>query len=104
MSDARHYARAYSLAGFKEHTISGILNASAIVQHIGQEMNLHIKYCEMWGISLEELTETVEAHGTLAYTRYVLERGLAGDRLDLRGKFKSDLYVSKWTCVSCLCC
>ncbi|TPX37189.1 hypothetical protein SmJEL517_g01078 [Synchytrium microbalum] len=80
-----HYARAYSLAGFKEHdSMEAITNAASIVMHIGEEMKLHIKFCESWGISHDELQETREAHATVAYTRYVLEKGLSGDRLDLR--------------------
>ena len=47
-------------------------------------MDLHRAYCADWGIA-EDALETVEADGaTLAYTAYVLERGLAGDLLDLR--------------------
>ena len=47
-------------------------------------MDLHRAYCADWGIA-EAALEAVEADGaTLAYTAYVLERGLAGDLLDLR--------------------
>lgn len=42
------------------------------------------QYCESWGISQQELDSTPEATATLAYTRFVLDRGLAGDILDLR--------------------
>ncbi|KAJ3299928.1 hypothetical protein HK104_005840 [Borealophlyctis nickersoniae] len=79
-----HYARANALASFREHEMEDIVKAAEIVTYIGHEIKLHVKYCEEWGISLEELTATKEATANLAYTRYVLDKGMSGDRLDLR--------------------
>jgi thiaminase/transcriptional activator TenA len=47
------------------------------------ELDLHIRYCEEWGISEQELANLPEARATLAYTRYVLDTGNRGDLLDL---------------------
>ncbi len=79
-----HFARAYALAAYKGETLDDIGNAmracSAIVD---TEMALHVKFCAGWGIGEAEMAATEEAAATMAYTRYVLERGLAGDLLDL---------------------
>lgn len=44
--------------------------AADIVKHIFNEMQLHIKYCEGWGISTEEITKTSEHQGALKYFRF----------------------------------
>lgn len=79
-----HFARAYALAAYKGETLDDIGTAmracSAIVD---TEMALHVKFCAGWGISEAEMAAAAEATATMAYTRYVLERGLAGDLLDL---------------------
>ncbi|KAJ3289169.1 hypothetical protein HDU79_004260 [Rhizoclosmatium sp. JEL0117] len=78
-----HYARAHALAAYKATKFTDIINASRIALHIAEESQLHVKYCEQWGISLQELEATKEATANLSYTRYVLEKGLSGDILDL---------------------
>ncbi|KAJ3127996.1 hypothetical protein HK098_005332 [Nowakowskiella sp. JEL0407] len=78
-----HYARAYALAAFKEHHMEDVAAAAGIVVNIFHESKLHIEYCKSWGISLQELEATKEATANLSYTRYFLEKGLSGDRLDL---------------------
>ena len=79
------FARAYGLAAYKADTLAEIREASAGLKALVEvEMDLHRAYCADWGI-VEDALEAVEADGaTLAYTAYVLERGLAGDLLDLR--------------------
>ena len=79
------FARAYGLAAYKADTLAEIHEASAGLKALVEvEMDLHRAYCADWGIA-EDALEAVEADGaTLAYTAYVLERGLAGDLLDLR--------------------
>jgi thiaminase/transcriptional activator TenA len=47
-------------------------------------MDIHVKYCAGWGITEQDMERTDEAKANMAYTRYVLERGLAGDILDLQ--------------------
>ncbi|KAJ3416946.1 hypothetical protein HDV05_008004 [Chytridiales sp. JEL 0842] len=79
-----HYARAYALASFKEHEFKNITRAAEIVKVIGEEAEMHVNYCASWNISRQALESTPESSANLAYTRYVLEKGLSGDRLDLR--------------------
>ena len=79
------FARAYGLAAYKADTLAEIRAASDGLKALVEvEMDLHRAYCADWGLN-EAALEAVEADGaTLAYTSYVLERGLAGDLLDLR--------------------
>ncbi|KAJ3145098.1 hypothetical protein HDU86_001150 [Geranomyces michiganensis] len=80
----KQYARANALASYREHELEQVVKAAAIVAYIGEEVQMHVKFCKDWGITLEELEGTSEAKPNLAYTRYVLEKGMSGDRLDLR--------------------
>ena len=79
------FARAYGLAAYKADTLAEIRAASDGLKALVEvEMDLHRAYCADWGLD-EAALEAAEADGaTLAYTAYVLERGLAGDLLDLR--------------------
>lgn len=80
-----HFARAYGLAAFKSEAISDLRAASAgLMALIDQEMPLHVELCATWGLSSDDLDAAEETETTLAYTRYVLERGLAGTLLDLQ--------------------
>ena len=79
-----HFARAFALAGFKSDSLADLRAAAASVSAIVDvEMPLHIAYCRDWGLSEAQMEAAPEALETMAYTRFVLERGLAGDRLDL---------------------
>ncbi|TVR97450.1 MAG: thiaminase II [Rhodospirillales bacterium] len=79
-----HFARAYGLAAFKADTLEDIRHAAAgLGAMVGQEMALHVGYCRSWGLDEAQMAAAEEADATMAYTRYVLERGLAGDLLDL---------------------
>lgn len=79
-----HFARAYALAAFKSDNLDDLRQATATLDAlINSEMQLHLKYCAGWGLSEGEMAALPEAEQNLAYTRYVLERGLAGDLLDL---------------------
>ena len=79
------FARAYGLAAYKADTLAEIRAASDGLKALVEvEMDLHRTYCTDWGLD-EAALEGAEADGAnLAYTAYVLERGLAGDLLDLR--------------------
>jgi len=57
--------------------------ASTLNALLNHEMQLHVKYCAGWGLTEQEMESINEAKANMAYTRYVLERGLAGDVLDL---------------------
>ena len=79
-----HFARAYGLAAFKAADIDDIrLAAQGLDAMINVEMALHVKFCAAWGMTEDEMAALPEAEATLAYTRFVLERGMAGDLLDL---------------------
>ena len=79
-----HFARAYALAAYKSDRLEDIRAASRSVSAIvDTEMALHVDYCAGWGLTEVDLAATPEATATMAYTRYVLEAGAAGDLLDL---------------------
>jgi thiaminase/transcriptional activator TenA len=78
------FARAYALAGYKSATVAELSAAASSIRAIVDvEMPLHVAYCAEWGVSEPAMQAEPEALETIAYTRFVLERGLAGDRLDL---------------------
>lgn len=77
------FARAYALATYKSRTLADMRAAQAGLAAILDEMNLHIRLCGCWGLSLEEMEATPEHQATIAYTRFVLDCGAAGDLLDL---------------------
>jgi thiaminase/transcriptional activator TenA len=79
-----HFARAWALAVYKSGTLADMRPAAAVVHDIlNREMQLHVRYCARWGLNEKALETIPEAKANMAYTRYVLERGLAGDVLDL---------------------
>lgn len=79
-----HFARAYGLAAFKADTLEDIRDAAAgLSAIIDTEMALHVEFCGGWGLTESQMAAVPEAPETMAYTRYVLEKGLQGDLLDL---------------------
>jgi thiaminase (transcriptional activator TenA) len=79
-----HFARAWGLAVYKSDTLSEMRRAQRLVTAtLDVEIGLHLDYCRGWGLSEAEMRAESEAPATIAYTRFVLDRGLAGDRLDL---------------------
>jgi len=79
-----HFARAYGLAVYKSETLEDMRAAAgAISAIVDVEMDLHVKYCADWGLSEAEMAAVPEDPACMAYTRFVLERGMAGDILDL---------------------
>lgn len=79
-----HFARAWGLAIYKSDTIAEMRRAQRLVAAtLDVEIGLHIEYCRGWGLSEAAMADAPEALPTIAYTRFVLDRGLAGDRLDL---------------------
>jgi thiaminase/transcriptional activator TenA len=77
------FARAYALAGYKATGLDDLRAAAAGLQAILREMPLHVAYCAEWGLTEADLLAEPEALETVAYTRFVLDRGLSGDLLDL---------------------
>ena len=79
-----HFARAYALAAYKSETLVDIRQATGGLSAIVDvEMDLHIEFCASWGLTEVEMEAHPEADETIAYTRFVLEKGHAGDLLDL---------------------
>ncbi len=79
-----HFARAWGLAIYKSENLTEMRRAQSLVAAtLETEIALHIEYCRGWGLSEAAMAQQPEALETIAYTRFVLDRGLAGDRLDL---------------------
>ncbi|MGH7095416.1 MAG: TenA family protein [Stellaceae bacterium] len=79
-----HFARAWGLAVYKSDCLAEMRRAQRLVAAtLDVEIGLHIDYCRRWGLARQALDAAEEAPATVAYTRFVLDRGLAGDRLDL---------------------
>jgi thiaminase/transcriptional activator TenA len=78
------FARAWGLAIYKSDTVDEMRRAQALgAATLDVEIGLHIDYCRGWGLAETDMAAAREALPTIAYTRFVLDRGLAGDRLDL---------------------
>jgi len=79
-----HFARAHALLAYKADDVADLRSASrAITAIVDVELDLHIAYCAGWGLSATDLDDAAEHPATVAYTRYVLDVGHAGDALDL---------------------
>jgi thiaminase/transcriptional activator TenA len=78
------FARAYALAAYKADNLDDIKQATGgLLAILDLEMDLHIKFCADWGLTEADLKVVPEGQETMAYSRYVLEKGLSGDLLDL---------------------
>lgn len=78
-----HFARAKALAVVKGESLAAMRDKAAAVLAILDETKLHLKYCAEWGLDEAAVVATPESPETVSYTRWVLDRGLAGDILDL---------------------
>ncbi|MDR9826824.1 thiaminase II [Vibrio sp. FNV 38] len=80
----KQYARAYALAIYKAKTLADMRRALPSVHALlDSEIAHHVTYCQQWGLNEEDLEAEAEDFGTVAYTRYVLDAGMAGDLVDL---------------------
>lgn len=77
------FARAWALAAYKSRTLADIRAAQAGLAAILDETELHVRLCARWGIEREAMDAAPEHQATVAYTRYVLDCGAAGDLLEL---------------------
>lgn len=78
------FARANALAIYKSRTLADMRKAQgAVAAILDVEMDLHVRLCARWGISPTQLETTLEHAATVAYTRFVLDHGAAGDLLEL---------------------
>jgi thiaminase/transcriptional activator TenA len=79
-----HFSRAWALAIVKAQTVADMrFCADAVHALINEEISLHVKTCEAEGIPESDLFTATEKAANVAYTRYVLDAGYAGDFLDL---------------------
>ena len=79
-----HFARAYALAAHKADSLDDMRYAAGTLSAlIDTEMKLHVQYCAGWGMTEAEMAAVPEDPACVAYTRFVLDRGHAGDLLDL---------------------
>lgn len=79
------FARAYALAIYKSPTAADMrASLEGVKAILDVELDLHIELCGSWGMSRDDLDSAEEAVQTMAYTRFVLEAGMAGDLLDLQ--------------------
>ena len=78
-----HFARAKALAVLKGESIQAMRDKAAAVLAILDETKMHLTYCRDWGLDEAAVIATPETAETVSYTRWVLDRGYAGDILDL---------------------
>ena len=79
-----HFARAWALGVVKAETLDEMKTCAGTVDAlVNHEMSLHVKICAEAGIDEAALFGAEEHRANLAYTRYVLDAGVAGDFLDL---------------------
>lgn len=77
------FARAYGLAAYKSRALTDIKAAQEGLAAILAETELHVRLCARWGLSRADMEAAQEHQATVAYTRFVLDCGAAGDLLDL---------------------
>ncbi len=79
------FARAYALGVYKSPTVDDMRTSLEGVKAILDiELDLHIEMCAGWGMNKAMIEASEEDRPTMAYTRFVLETGMAGDLLDLQ--------------------
>lgn len=80
----KQYARTHSLSAYKTEDMKEMAKESGIVGVIFKVTEMHIAYCEKYGITREQLMVLPESVTNIAYTRYVLETTTRGDLLSAR--------------------
>ncbi|MDO9708097.1 thiaminase II [Paracraurococcus lichenis] len=78
-----HFARAEALAVFKAESVEAMREKAEAIRAILAETEMHLRYCASWGLTEADVRAAPESAETVSYTRYVIDRGLAGDILDL---------------------
>ena len=79
-----HYARAYALMVYKIGRVADMaVHASLLHGLLHVEMGLHREQLAGLGHDPERIEDTPETLELVAYSRYMLDRGMAGDALDL---------------------
>jgi len=79
------FARAYALGVYKSHSLDDMRQSLEGVKAIlDVELDLHLELCSNWDMDRSEIESAPEDTPTMAYTRFVLDAGMAGDLLDLQ--------------------
>ncbi|WP_386697227.1 thiaminase II [Lonepinella sp. MS14436] len=78
-----HYNRALALAIFKAENFEQMRDIHQAMTVLLQEIQLHIDFCQDWGISQQDLLNIEEDPACVAYTRYVLDCGITGGLAEL---------------------
>ncbi len=79
-----HFTRAWAMAVVKSESLEEMRVAAGTVDALSNhEIQLHVGICKEAGIDEQALFTAKEELENLAYTRYVIEAGVAGDFLDL---------------------
>ena len=72
------FARAHALAVYKSSDLDEMrVSSQALDNILRNEIHLHLNFCKTWGITAADLAQLSEARANMAYTRYVLDQGLA---------------------------
>ncbi|KAJ9107521.1 hypothetical protein QFC21_000978 [Naganishia friedmannii] len=79
----RNYARAHSLGAYKSTSFAEIQAFSEIALHIAKESDMHVQFCQSFGVSLEDLQQATESPSNSAYSQYILDIGAQGDVTEL---------------------
>lgn len=77
------YNRALSLGIYKAENFTQMKAAQEAIGALLYEIQLHIQYCERWGIDENTLFRTEESAACVAYTRYVLDAAMTGGLSEL---------------------
>ena len=78
------FARAYALSIYKSRSLAEMRNGlEGLKAILDVEMDLHVRMCARWDLGAVDLEAVPEKSETVAYTRFVLDAGNAGDLLDL---------------------
>ncbi|BGP26965.1 trifunctional hydroxymethylpyrimidine kinase/phosphomethylpyrimidine kinase/thiaminase [Rhodotorula toruloides] len=80
----KQYGRSNALAAYKTEDMRLMAGSIQIVNDVVRETEMHVKYCERYGISRAQLQAIPESVTNIAYTRYVLDVSSKGDLLDAR--------------------
>ena len=78
-----HYSRMFALAMYKAENFAQMEIARDNLNAVLDEIQLHIAFCQQWGIGEAELFATQESSALIAYTRYVLDCGATGSLAEL---------------------
>ncbi|KAH7088350.1 Phosphomethylpyrimidine kinase-domain-containing protein [Paraphoma chrysanthemicola] len=78
------FARANALSAYKSSTLKDIGRSVQQVVTLQEEIQLHIKFCQKYGLEEADIVNQEEDQATTAYTRYVLDIGQSQDWLALQ--------------------